>query len=148
MKKRNLIISIILTTVFLTYNLFAGDPVKKDSKISQDLIEENYLEGLHSDNQGLRISCAYFLGELKSDKAVIPLMKMLRSEDNDGARLMAALSLIKIEDNTGLFMVSREGTFNSSDRVRKMCNHLYTAYKINKAIQEVEQNVKYAALIK
>ena len=43
--------------------------------------EQNLLIGLESDNQGVKESSAYMLGEIKSAKAVVPLMKMLRSDD-------------------------------------------------------------------
>jgi hypothetical protein len=55
--------------------------VFSEEKYSQ--IEENYLVGLNSSNVGLRTSCAYFLGEMKSDKAIIPLLKLLRNGETE-----------------------------------------------------------------
>ena len=44
--------------------------------VSYQQIEDNLIVGVLSDNLGLRISSAYFLGEIKSEKAIIPLLKM------------------------------------------------------------------------
>lgn len=99
------------------------------------LIEQNYLEGLNSDNCGLRVSCAYFLGEMKSSKAVIPLMDLLNTCPKVEVRLIAALSLIKIDDKRGVFLVKRQAEFCDSERVRLMCERFYNAYMQNKYIE-------------
>ena len=91
-------------------------------------IEANYLTGLNSDNQGLKVSSAYFLGDMKSHKAVIPLMKMFRNEKNDGAKLIAAWSLLKIGDSRGVFLVKREGELGNCDGIRCMLTQLYQDY--------------------
>ena len=65
-------------------------------------VESNYLKGLNSDVHNLKLCCAYFLGELKSQKAMIPLMEMFRNEKDD-AKLVAAWSLLKIGDPRGVY---------------------------------------------
>ena len=117
---------LILIAVFLA--AFATSLAGNTNHISRDLIEQNYLEGVQSDNEGLRVSSAYFLGEMKSDKAVIPLMRMLRNDESESARLMAALSLIKIGDARGVYMVKKTADLNDSDRVKKLAKFLYAAY--------------------
>lgn len=147
MKKQS-ILFVIFLSIFITINISAGDPVKKHSKISDRLIEENYINGINSGNLGLRVSSAYYLGEMKSEKAVIPLIRMLRSEENEGAKIMAALSLVKIEDTMGLYMVAQQGVFSDSKRVRRMCNRLYNAYKVTEAINDIKDAVSLAGLVK
>lgn len=93
-----------------------------------ETIEANYLAGLNSDNHGLKVSSAYFLGDIKSHKSVIPLMKMFRNEKNDGAKLIAAWSLLKIGDSRGVFLVKRESELGSCDGIRCMLNQLYQDY--------------------
>ncbi len=60
----------------------ASDPSTALTAEQYARAEQNLLIGLESDNQGLKESSAYMLGELKSSKAVVPLMKMLRSDDH------------------------------------------------------------------
>ena len=93
-----------------------------------ETIENNYLAGLNSNNHGLKVSSAYFLGDMKSHKAVIPLMKMFRNEKNDGAKLVAAWSLLKIGDSRGVFLVQRESELGNCDGIRCMLGQLYQDY--------------------
>jgi hypothetical protein len=97
-----------------------------NTSLSREQIEENYLCGLNSDVPGLQVSCAYFLGEMKSDRAVIPLMKMFRDENNSpGQRLMAAWSLYKIGDARGLYLIKCEGENSNCDYTRCLCDYFY-----------------------
>lgn len=93
-----------------------------------EAIEANYLTGLNSDNQGLKVSSAYFLGNIKSSRAVIPLMKMFRTEKNNGAKLVAAWSLLKIGDSRGVFLVKRESEIGNCEGINCMLHQLYEDY--------------------
>jgi hypothetical protein len=124
---------LILTTVLSAQGIKLSDPVVKAKYAT---IEKNLLHGLNSDNEGLRISCAYYLGEIKSGKAVNQLMALLRNDCCYGARIVAALSLIKIDDPQGVYMVKRTAQFNSNENVRKMSEKFYLSYFWQKYIEE------------
>lgn len=132
MRKQVLVVLFLLSGLLITQPALAGVDESGNSKKS---IEDNLLVGINSDNEGLRMSSAYYLGELKSDKAVIPLMRMLRQEDGEAARIVAALSLIKIEDAQGLYMVKRTADFNALERVRKLSGKFYNAYILHKYLE-------------
>ncbi|MDX1700127.1 MAG: HEAT repeat domain-containing protein, partial [Melioribacteraceae bacterium] len=76
------------------------------SLFSQEIANPNYsvkeasvktlLEGINSDNKGLQAGCAYMLGELCCDKAVIALLDILHNNPKEEMRILAALSLYKI----------------------------------------------------
>ncbi len=91
-------------------------------------IENNYLKGLNSDNQQLKISCAYFLGEMQSKKAVIPLMAMFRNSKNDGAKLVAAWSLLKIGDARGVYLVKSSIESDDYSNISSMLRYFYMDY--------------------
>jgi HEAT repeat protein len=95
-------------------------------------IEDNLLVGIKSENRGLQISCAYFLGEMKSERAVIPLLRMLKSGGTEEERIMAALSLSKIKTEQGLFAVKQRIKFDDSERVQRLCEIFYTNYLVQK----------------
>ncbi len=102
-------------------------------------IESNYLKGLGSENPSLKVSCAYFLGELKSEKALIPLMDLFHNSKNDGARLIAAWSLLKIGNPRGVNLVKRAIEMNEcSSNISCMLQYLYKDYclKTNGKIDE------------
>lgn len=94
-------------------------------------IEDNLLVGMNSDNLGLQVSCAYFLGEMKSDRAIIPLLKMLKSGGTEEERIMAALSLAKIKSERGLFAIKQRIKFDDSKRVQRLCEIFYTNHLVN-----------------
>ncbi len=127
----------VVLSIFVT-SIFAGPKTA-----SREVIEESYLAGVNSGNQGLKISSTYFLGEMKSSKAVIPLMRILREDICDGARLAAALALIKIGDARGIYLVKKSIDFNDCAKVRKMAKHLYLAYKLGEG-EAAEKDVNFA----
>ena len=94
--------------------------------------EANYLIALRSSNESLRINSAYMLGEIRSKKAVVPLMDMFRQERDDGAKLVAALSLLKIGDARGIFLVKRSIELKENDGITIILQHLYSDYKSKK----------------
>jgi hypothetical protein len=109
---------------------FGQAPPKKlyTQKVYQK-IESNYLKGLNSENPSLRVSCAYFLGEMKSEKALIPLMDLFHNTKNDGAKLVAAWSLLKIGNPRGVNLVKRAiETGECGTNIGCMLQYLYKDY--------------------
>lgn len=112
----------LILLAFLASSLY-GYSDFSEKKYKQ--IEDNLLEGLQKDNRGLQISCAYFLGEMKSERAVFPLLKMLKSGETEEERIMAALSLAKIGTEQGLFAIKQRIKFDDSERVQRVCQLFY-----------------------
>ena len=48
--------------------------------------------------------------------------------EDDRARIIAAISLIKIGSERSTYVVKQGIQFNDSDKVRRMCEHLYHAH--------------------
>lgn len=126
----------ILTFAILTILIFVpfanaknNEPVAISS--DRDMIIENLLIGLQSNNLGLRTSSAYILGELNTTKAVIPLLRILHQSDVESERIMAAISLYKIGTGISIFALKQSGRLDNSERVRKVCTYLYKDYVLN-----------------
>ena len=132
MKTKILFAVILIATFLFNSALFAGENKNTPAPNSYEAIELNRLIGLASDNEGLKVSCAFNLGEMKSQKAVIPLIAMLRDGKSDEERIIAALSLMKIGDAQGVYMVSRAAKFSDNSRVRYICEKFYNGYLIEK----------------
>lgn len=122
---------LVISISISSFGFILPAPVKYKN-MNRDLVIVNLMNGVNSGNQGLRMSSAYFLGELKADEAVIPLMKILKSDENEEARIMAGLSLLKIKDSRGLFAIKQAIEFDDSERVRKMCSIFYQDYLTDK----------------
>lgn len=120
MTKLILVVLAIVTIAANTLNA-KGDEIKTSSI-------ESLIMGVNSDNFGLRTSAAYMLGELKCEKGVIPLMRMLKSEDREDARIVAALALLKIGNAKGIFAIKQAIRFDESERVQKLCAAFYQAF--------------------
>ena len=95
-------------------------------------VEDNYLEGLNSENHGLRVNSAYFLGEMKSERAVEPLMKLFKEKEDPGARLVAAWSLFKIGDERGIALIKEESENSDCDYLRCICEYFYKDFSLKK----------------
>jgi len=93
---KNVLISLILIIVFLSTVVSRAEPYKVKKQNSLDNTIKSLMLGLSSDNFGLKTSAAYMIGELKVESAVIPLMRMLRNEESDKAKIVAALALYKL----------------------------------------------------
>lgn len=93
-----------------------------------EITEAKLLDDVHCDNCQARESAIFDLGELRSEKAVIPLMDVLHSDADESARVVAALALCRIGDARGTYAVKRAATFDGSEKVRKVSAWFYNTY--------------------
>ena len=124
MKKQVVILAATLLIMGLTLTFGQAENSNIDKRITKDAVA-NYLRGLNSDNQGIRLSCAYYIGEYKISEAMIPLMKMLHNDKSECGRIMAALALTKIASGQSIYAVKQASKFDSSQRVRDLCYKFY-----------------------
>ncbi len=126
----------VLLVVLMSTTAFAENPAKVKTVSSQTI--ESLMMGLDSDNYGLKVSSAYMLGELSSEKAMFSLMHMLRTSVNEEERIVAALALYKIGSPVGMNIVKKAINFDDSERVRKHCNGFYNQYIKDNTVREVK----------
>jgi HEAT repeat protein len=136
MKPYTILLAVIFLIISSSASIYSQDSIKVLPKINKKSIVKNYLEGMNSKNEGLRISSAYYLGERKSSQAVIPLMDMLHMDKSPSARIMAALSLFKIGDERGIYALKEAITFDKSEWVRNMCKVFYQMYLTNEKTEK------------
>ena len=134
--RTTMLLFLFVFLLFVSFGL-AAEPVKEVRTIKRDLAIQNLLIGLESGNSGLTSSSAFYLGELNSTKAVIPLMRILRSSDQEELRISAALALFKIGDARGIYAIKRAIRFDESERVSKMCEKFYNAYTYEEQFREI-----------
>jgi hypothetical protein len=147
MKRSNILTLVFAMIVFTlsTSIVFANEPVKPTranststyndftvfSEDDYNQIETNMLIGIKSNNTGLQTSCAYFLGEMKSDRAMIPLLKLVTNGESEEARIIAALSLYKIESKIGMYRLKYLAESDGSELARNVFDRLYKVYAVN-----------------
>lgn len=141
--KAKLTLATVIVAALLFTNFSYADVNKTTKKANTyETIEQNRLIGLASDNEGVRISAAFNLGEMKSQKAVVPLMKQLRDGTSEEERIIAALSLIKIGDPRGAFMVGRTAKYCDCEKLSYFCEKFYQSYLNSLAGNEKKEILK------
>lgn len=103
---------VVVLSVFST-SVFAQpvDAVKYDKYLIKSLSDENV---------GIRSSAAQLLGERKVKDAIKPLVKMLKKEKNSSARIVAAMSLYKIGDESVLPLLKKVAIKDKNKTVRRV----------------------------
>ena len=115
--------SLFILSIFTS--IYAENIPNKKSTVSYEAVEETLLEGLNSDNLGLKISSAYMLGEIKSKNAIPELISFINTMKNDKARLTAILALLKIASSESNI------TLNQNDRnseIGQLCERLINCH--------------------
>lgn len=123
--KRIAVVAVIATLALVLVPCAGGAELTKEQYARA---EQNLLDALASDNIGLRQSAAFMLGELKSKRAVIPLMRMMHEADNDRCQCVAALALCRIGDPIGVYAVKREAQLNKDQLMRCRAAWFYEEY--------------------
>ena len=117
-----------MVALWATALAWAGDDGTTLPPEKRDQAAKNLLIGLRSDNEGLKESCAYLLGQFKIEKAVVPLMDVLHNDPEESTRLVAALALCMIGDARGTYAVKTAATFDNNETVRQRCAWFYNQY--------------------
>lgn len=130
-KSRTLLLFSIILITLSVYGFSADESKDQGVRLNQNSIV-SLLEGLNSDNLGLKTSCAYMLGELKVTEGIIPLMKVLRNDENEEARIASALALYKIGTPMSIHAVKQAASFDESKRVSKLSANFYNEHLRNK----------------
>lgn len=134
------VITLALTSILICTPLATGNP--KDKTETNPNTIASLINGLNSENLGLKSSCAYMLGELHISTAVIPLMKILRRDENEDLRIAAALALYKIGTPMSVNAVKQSIRFDDSERVSKHCASFYNEYLKNKFNDEEKNDYR------
>lgn len=93
---------------------------------------KNLTAGIKSEYSGIRKDCIYYAGKYQVSEVLFPLMEQLRNEREPEIRVLIALSLHKIGDARGLYLVKEFSTKDHNSRVRRMCAAIYNDYLINR----------------
>jgi hypothetical protein len=115
-------------TVAMVFPARGSDPGSDEVEARKCKAIPNLLIAIQSDNEGLRESAAYMLGEFKCEKAVLPLMSILRGSECESSRTVAALALCRIGDPRGVYAVKRAALFDDCPEVQSRCAWFYNTY--------------------
>lgn len=142
---RNVIKVFVIVAFVLSSSLqiIAKDSPLKTRNIRYEQIEESLLTGLNSDNLGLKISCSYMLGEIKSKNAIPDLTAIVNNSDNDKAKLTAILALLKIASSECVAMLNQS---EQSDEIRQICKNLTNCHSCLSKILDPQKNEEVSVI--
>jgi HEAT repeat protein len=122
--KKSIVLLTSLLVIACAIPVIAQESVLPPSA-NKALIEDNLFIGLASDNLGLQRSCALMLGKIQSDRAVVPLLAVLRNGTDENMRVAAAWALCKIGDARGVYAVKMAVKYDESTKVQATCAWYY-----------------------
>lgn len=126
MKKLAMLFGAVL---FVMGSLANAQTVKNEiGEVKFDNAVANFLVALKSDNDGLRRSAIYMLGQFEAKEAVLPMMKILRGCKDPGSRVAAAWALSKIGSSVGTYAVKQAVRFDESPKVQAHAAWYYNLY--------------------
>jgi HEAT repeat protein len=128
MNRGKLVIVALVVALAVGGRAVANDGVETKSESRKCAATENLLIAIKSENDGLRESAAYLLGEFKCTEAVIPLMDVLHNDPRPATRAVAALALCWIGDERGIFAVKRAVRFDDDPTVQLRCAWFVNEY--------------------
>lgn len=122
----------IFLSVLFSFFIHTSENIAQTTSVVMEKLSESsvasLIQGLHSDNEGLKSSCAYWLGEYRITESVIPLQNLLNNDKSERVRISAALALYKIGTPKSIFTVKQSIRFDESERVRRLCSIFYSVY--------------------
>lgn len=117
---------ILVIGLTLTSSLFAQNTLAEFTKNEYAL--ENLINGIHSENEGVRKSSIYFAGKYKVNEAAQDLINQLRSEENSSIKILIALALFEMDSRDGLEAVKKLAGSADDLRVKRMASFIYDEY--------------------
>lgn len=104
-----------------------------EGKFSNKYAHKNLEAGIKSDNLGVRRDAIYYAGKYQLSDVLFALMEQLREEKDPETKVLLALSLRKLNDARGLYLVKELSVSDKNDRVRRMCTAIYNDYLVGRA---------------
>lgn len=117
---------ILVIGLTLTSSLFAQNTLAEFTKNEYAL--ENLINGIHSENEGVRKSSIYFAGKYKVKEAAQDLINQLRTEENPSIKILIALALFEMDSRDGLEAIKKLGDADDDPKVKRMASFIYDEY--------------------
>ncbi len=115
------IIAVILSSTFII------SQANSESRVElPEIAVLNILNGLNSDNYGVKMSCVYFAGKYKILEVSQDLVKQIESADDEELCQMMLWSLYQIGNESCCEEAQRVMRNHPSERLRGFCEYLQT----------------------
>jgi hypothetical protein len=110
-------------------------------------IRESIISNLTDECCDIRTSTLQLVIELRQayptmdlDYAIIPIMRVLKSDDVPGLRILAACALNCFDSDMGRYAVTRRALYDSNDRVAHHCAALMRSWTVKALPEGIAEN--------
>jgi hypothetical protein len=124
---KSMLVAVGLFALLFTTVLNAQKTITK-SELKQKRMIGNLVNGINSDNEGLKRSAIYYAGKYKVDEAVDALVEQLENETSTENKYLISLSLYLIGDDKGIEAVKRVAAFDNDPRAKRLAAAVYYEY--------------------
>jgi HEAT repeat protein len=121
-------LTFLLMVMLMTTTLNAQNPIAKTLFSANEI--SSLVNGINSDNEGLKKSSIYFAGKYKVYEAVDALTALLENEKDASVRLLTTKALFEIGDYKGMKAVYELSKVDEDLKVRRICKALYEVYEL------------------
>ncbi|MCB0832637.1 MAG: hypothetical protein KDC45_04175 [Bacteroidetes bacterium] len=126
-------LTLVLAATFLLTAVVVGQDKKAEDRHARilQLAEQNLKLTLTKGNDDLKESAMAAVADLRREypaqqftTTAIPLMRILRTHEESGMRILAAMTLKEIGDERGSFAIYEASKFDNNQTVRHICSSL------------------------
>ena len=126
---------LVIASLSLLFVATAGEITAQTNSIKEltnnKYALDNLLDGIKSDNDGVKRSSIYFVGKYRIAEAEEVLIEQLKEEQNPSNRILIAFVLYELGSEEGLLAVKKLADNDDNQKVRRMSTHIYNEYLTN-----------------
>ena len=137
-KLKNLLFGSLMLLLILSSTGFSQE--FNDNIDIPDYAKMNFLNGISSDNPGLKASSIYYAGRYELSGASAMLVEELKKSKEEKLSLLIAWSIYRIGDECCMDQLKKYAGNNSSKRLKEFCAHLEQQKKFELAFENSKQS--------
>ena len=117
----------------ITFSFSVANAQTQD--VNWEAFSKNLVKALKSDNEGLQLSAMGMIvrygDQLDVDEAVFDIVRVFRLHDNSRVRILAMVTLHKMQNEWAMYYLKRNMEFESDECVKKQCCRIVNTYYAN-----------------
>ena len=135
-----ILFALITAALGFTNDINAKGIKSQKSKVTIEKYElpdnavKSLIQGIKSDNPGLRKSAIFYAGQYKLEAAVDCLIEELQKEDDPGTKILIALSLYKIGNPIAIEYINDMANYSEDTNLKNMFSAIYNEFILNSSI--------------
>lgn len=130
---------ILLTILFAAASVTFSQNINNNTVIPESE-KANYINGITSNNPGLKSSCIYFAGRYRLNEAGELLVKELKKSGEEDLSLLIAWSIYRIGEENCLEELNEIANNHNSKRLKTFCSHLNQQKKFEHTYERSKQS--------